>query len=486
MVNEKKNDITHFPHQIAVPVTPVGKMDVVSPFDRSRIATVDLIDSEGVGKALTVAESLYRDRTNWLGADQRIAILSRTANLLAERAEVFAIEAAREGGKPLVDSRIEVARAVDGLRNCAELLRSESGTEVPMGATGASRHRLAFTTREPIGVVVAVSAFNHPLNLIVHQVGPAVAAGCPVVIKPAEDTPLSCFRLVGLLHEAGLPTGWVQALLTDKHESAERLVTDPRVAFFSFIGSSRVGWHLRSRLAPGTRCALEHGGVAPVIVDRGVNLEDVVPLLAKGGFYHAGQVCVSVQRVFVHRDIADVLARQLAAAGKAMQVGDPVLGDTEIGPLIRPRETERVHEWVTEAVDRGAECLSGGTPLSESCYPATVLLNPPIDVRVSQQEIFGPVICVYSYDDVEDAIQEANSLPYAFQAGVFTKDLDFALGVANRLVASAVMINDHSAFRVDWMPFAGLRKSGLGVGGIPYTFREMQLEKMIVLQSKQL
>ena len=486
MATGKEPDITHFPHHLAGPVTPVGKLDVVAPFDGSLIGTVDMVGTEGVDAALTVAASLHRDRSNWLGAEQRIAILRRSADLLAERAEMFAIEAAREGGKPLVDSRVEVARAIDGLRNCAELLRSGSGTEIPMGITGASRHRLAFTTHEPIGVVVAVSAFNHPLNLIVHQVGPAVAAGCPVVVKPAEDTPLSCLRLVALLREAGLPAGWAQALLTDKHESAEQLVTDPRVAFFSFIGSARVGWHLRAKLAPGTRCALEHGGAAPVIVDRGVILDEVVPLLAKGGFYHAGQVCVSVQRVFAHRDIAAALARQLATAGAAMPVGDPVLSDTEIGPLIRPRETERVHEWVTEAVDRGAECLAGGEPLSDSCYPATVLFNPPLDVRVSQQEIFGPVICVYPYDDVATAIQEANSLPFAFQAAVFTKDIDFALGVASRLTASAVMVNDHSAFRVDWMPFAGQRTSGLGVGGIPYTFRDMRQEKLLVFHSSQL
>jgi len=169
-----------------------------------------------------------------------------------------------------------------------------------------------------------------------------------------------------------------------------------------------------------------------------------------------------------------------------MQVGDPLLHDTGIGPLIRPRETERVHEWVTEAVDRGAECLAGGEPLSDRCYPATVLFDPPLDVRVSQQEIFGPVICVYPYDDVAVAIQEANRLPFAFQAAVFTKDIDFALGVASRLTAAAVMVNDHSAFRVDWMPFAGLRKSGLGVGGIPYTFHDMRQEKLLVWHSTQL
>ena len=178
---------------------------------------------------------------------------------MARRAEELAVEAAREGGKPLADSRVEVARAIDGMAICIETLRTEAGEEIPMGVNPASQGRLAFTHREPIGVVVAVSAFNHPLNLIVHQVGPAVAAGCPVIVKPAEDTPLSCMRFIEILREAGLPEGWAQALLTRDHEVAEKLVTDPRTGFFSFIGSARVGWMLRSRLAPGTRCALEQG-----------------------------------------------------------------------------------------------------------------------------------------------------------------------------------------------------------------------------------
>ena len=225
---------------------------------------------------------------------------------------MLAIEAAREGGKPLLDSRVEIERAIDGVNNCIECMRSAAGREIPMGINAASKQRLAMTHREPIGVVVAVSAFNHPVNLIVHQVGPAIAAGCPVIIKPAEDTPLSCFRFVALLRQAGLPEEWCQALVVNDLEVASRLVTDARVGFFSFIGSAAVGWMLRSKLAPGTRCALEHGGAAPVIVAADADLDAALPLIAKGGFYHAGQVCVSVQRVYCHRSIARKLAERLA------------------------------------------------------------------------------------------------------------------------------------------------------------------------------
>ena len=402
------------------------------------------------------------------------------------RFEELAIEAAREGGKPLVDSRIEVTRAIDGVKNCIEVLRTEPGEAIPMNLNPASEGRIALTRKEPIGVVVAVSAFNHPLNLIIHQVGPAVATGCPVIIKPAEDTPLSCFRFVEILREAGLPEEWCQPLVVKDLDVATQLVTDQRVGFFSFIGSARVGWLLRSKLAPGARCALEHGGVAPVIVAADADLEATIPLLAKAGLYHAGQVCVSVQRVFAHESIAQELVEKLSEAAKQYKVGDPTLADTDIGPLIRHGEVDRVEEWVNEAVDAGTQLLTGGKRISDSCYECTILYNPPPEVKVSRNEIFGPVICVYPYKNIDDAIARANSSPFAFQASVFTKDIDTAMRAYNRLDGSAIMINDHTAFRVDWMPFAGLKQSGLAVGGIPYTMRDMQIEKMMVLKSQEL
>ena len=460
-----------------------GEHRVTSPWDLSEIGVVPTIDSNGAQTALATAHAVFRDRSRWLTPQQRIEVLEKTAAIMSERFEQLALEAASEGGKPLLDSRVEVARAIDGVRNSIECLRSESGREIPMNLNAASANRLAFSRKEPIGVVMSVSAFNHPLNLIVHQVAPAIATGCPVIVKPAEDTPLSCFRFVQILREAGLPESHCQAVMTSDLQVASQLVTDPRVAFFSFIGSAKVGWMLRSQLAAGTRCALEHGGAAPVIIAQDADLDDTLPLIAKGGFYHAGQVCVSVQRVFVHSSIAREVADRLSEMAAKMSIGDPTLESSEIGPLIRPREVERVHDWVQEAISEGAECLVGGDRNSATSYQSTVLYAPAQSSKVSQLEIFGPVICVYPYDDIDEAIERANSLDVAFQASVLTRSIDTAMHCYSKLDASAVMVNDHTAYRVDWMPFAGLRQSGLGIGGIPYTIEDMQIEKMMMIRS---
>jgi acyl-CoA reductase-like NAD-dependent aldehyde dehydrogenase len=478
--------IDHFPLMIPEGIPAGRKVKVTAPYDGTLIATVDTAGRAAIETALHNAYSLFKDKDSHLTAGERIEILDKTAAIMAARFDELAIEAAQEGGKPLIDSRVEVARAIDGIKNCIEVLRGNHGTEIPMNKNPASTSRLAVTQLEPIGVVVAVSAFNHPLNLTVHQIGPAIAAGCPVIIKPAEDTPLSCLRLVAILREAGLPDAWCQAMCTENHDVATALITDSRVSFLSFIGSASVGWMLRSKLAPGARCALEHGGVAPVIIEADADLEESLPLLAKGGFYHAGQVCVSVQRVYAQSSIAEKVAQGLADLAEKLKVGDPTLEETDIGPLIRTQEVDRVQQWVNEAVTQGAELICGGNRISASCYAPTVLLNPPDDAYVSQKEIFGPVICVYSYTSMDEALTRANALPYAFQAAVFTQNLDTALYAYKRLDASAVMVNDHTAFRVDWMPFAGLKKSGLGIGGIPHTFREMQIEKMLVIKSKSL
>ncbi len=469
---------------LVVGAAPSSKRLVVTAaFDGEPIAELETATLASVQKALATAYALHKDRQGWLELDQRVAILERTATLMEEQSEALATQAAREGGKPLIDSRVEVARAIDGVKICIEVMRAEAGHVIPMATTAASRQRLAFTRRQPIGVVVAVSAFNHPLNLIVHQVAAAVASGCPVVVKPADDTPLSCYAFVRLLHEAGLPPEWCQALVTDELATAQALVTDPRVAFFTFIGSAKVGWMLRSQLAPGTRCALEHGGAAPVILEDDADWDLALPALTKGGYYHAGQVCVSVQRVFAPAGQATEFAAALAKHAGQLRIGDPVDDDTDVGPLIRPREVERVAAWVNAAVDAGAQRVVGGDPLGPTTYPCTVLLDPPADAKVSREEIFGPVVCVYPYDEVAEAYTSANDLPFSFQAAVFTRDLDKALAAYQHLDASAVMVNDHTAFRVDAMPFAGLRQSGLGTGGIPYTMEDMTVEKLLVVKS---
>lgn len=451
---------------------------VVQAFDRAEIETIAADDAAALEKKLAAAAEAHRDRDAWPKTHQRTVILHRAADLLAAQRDRFALLIAREGGKPLTDALVEVTRAVDGLRNAADELRNFAGREIPMGLTTASEGRWAFTTREPIGVVAAISAFNHPLNLIIHQVAPAVAVGAPVIVKPAPVTPLSCLAFVALLREAGLEERWCQTFITEDNALAEKLVTDARVAFLSFIGSAKVGWYLRSKLAPGARCALEHGGAAPVIVDRSADVERIVEPIVKGGYYHAGQVCVSVQRVFVHADRVEAFVARFAERVEALRVGDPTLASTEVGPLILPREAERVTSWIEES---GTKPLGGGR-ISETTLRPAVLVNPPLDAKVSRLEVFGPVACVYRYDDIDRAIEIANSLPYAFQASVFSSDIGPAMRAAERLDASAVMVNDHTAFRTDWMPFAGRRESGYGTGGIPYSMRDMSHEKMIVIR----
>ena len=459
------------------------RLTVLSPYDGHAISNLTYTTAEEVEQALVTVDRLAHNYDQALSASERIEILEKTATLVEEKTEIYAMQAAEEGGKPLLDSRVELERAVQGIREAARSINQMIGREIPMNINAASKNRLAMTIREPIGPVVAISAFNHPFNLIVHQVIPAIAVGCPVIVKPALTTPLSCLNLIQCLYEAGLPKEWCHVTLCNR-DVAEKIVTDPRIALLSFIGSAKVGWSLRSKVAPGTRCILEHGGAAPVIMESSANVEEALPLLAKGGFYHAGQVCVSVQRVFAHESIAHTVAAGLGELAKTMVVGDPLKEATEVGPLILEREVDRVSQWVDQALSAGGTLQSGGTSITTSCYSPTVILNPPDDAKVSTEEIFGPVINVYTYKDRAEAIQRANQVPFSFQAAVFTKDVDVALDTAKRLNASTVMINDHTAFRVDWMPFAGRKTSGLGVGGIVPTMLEMTEEKMMVFRSQ--
>ncbi|KTC85813.1 aldehyde dehydrogenase family protein [Legionella drozanskii] len=456
-------------------------LQVVQAFDRSLIAEIPSDDAKALEEKLKTAALTLGNRANWLKPHERIAILKRAAQLLTSDQAKFVTLIVQEGGKPYTDAAIEVTRAIDSLNDAAEELRQFAGKEIPMGLTPASEQRWAFTVKEPIGVVAAISAFNHPLNLIVHQIAPAIAVGCPVIIKPAPVTPLSCLELVKLLRQAGLAKGWCQTFITEDNALAEQFATDQRIAFLSFIGSAKIGWHLRSKLAPGARCALEHGGAAPVIVDQSADLSKTIPSLVKGGYYHAGQVCVSVQRIFVHKTIRAQFMDEFVKQVNALHVGDPHSKETEVGPLIHPRETERVSSWIDEAVAGGAKLFGGGR-LSETTLIPAVLLNPPADAKVSQLEIFGPVTCVYEFEDIDEAIEIANALPFSFQASIFSENLTPALRAAEYLNASTVLINDHTAFRTDWMPFAGQKQSGYRTGGIPWTMRDMSQEKMIIFK----
>jgi acyl-CoA reductase-like NAD-dependent aldehyde dehydrogenase len=455
---------------------------VTAAYDESVLAELPLASAEEVERALASAAALFADRSRWLPKFERIAILKRFGALLQENADSLARQAAAEGGKPLTDSIVEITRAINGIDIAVSELMQMRGTEIPMELTASAGHHMAYTLLEPAGVVVALSAFNHPLNLIIHQVVPAVAVGCPVIVKPASATPLSCFSIVKLLHEAGLPTEWATALLCE-NELAATMAADSRIAFVTFIGSARVGWNIRRNLAPGVRSALEHGGAAPVIIEPDADLDAVLPGIVKGGYYHAGQVCVSVQRVYAHTSVMQEVKEKMRALVEKLTVGDPLDAATEVGPLIAPREVDRVAEWVGEAVREGAELLAGGNKVSKTCFEPTLLANPPLDAKVSVEEVFGPVVNLYEYEDYRDAVDAANRLPFTFQASVFTRNIDVALDCVKRLKGTAVMVNEHTAFRVDWMPFGGAEHSGLGMGGIGYSMRDMCAEKLMVIKS---
>ncbi|MBU2915161.1 aldehyde dehydrogenase family protein [Reichenbachiella agariperforans] len=460
----------------------MSTLKVYAPYDQSLIKEIPLKSAAEMQAAIDRAHDLYEDRSQWLAKHERIKILEDIAFLMEERYDEIVFQSAQEGGKPLKDTKVEMDRAINGVKLAIENLGHQGGQEVPMGQTAASVNRMAYTMREPIGVVASVSAFNHPINLFVHQTIPAIAVGSPVIIKPASTTPLSCLMMQDIYDVAGLPAGWCTTMVCDR-EVAEQLVTSPKVNFFSFIGSAKVGWGLRARLAPGTRCALEHGGVAPVIVEPDTDIKSMITGLTKGSFYHAGQVCVSVQRVFVHESIMEEVVNEMDTLARSLKIGDPVSEETEVGPLIKPEEVDRVHEWVTEAKNAGAKVICGGEKISDTCYAPTILLNPPEDIRVSTDEVFGPVVCFYSYSNRDEAIARANSLDYAFQASVYTQHIDVALDTVKKLNATAVMVNDHTAFRVDWMPFGGRDKSGLGIGSIPHSMHDMTREKLMVIKS---
>jgi acyl-CoA reductase-like NAD-dependent aldehyde dehydrogenase len=457
-------------------------LSVTNPSTGQQIATLEADTGEQATRKLELAWRRFKNRSQHLPLHDRIEILERLVALMERDADAFAMTIARDGGKPLSDAQVETSRAIAGVRMAIASASEHRGRVIPLGHQASSAGRLSFTQKYPRGVVLAFSAFNHPLNLIVHQVIPAFAAGCPCVVKPAADTPLACIKFLELMYEAGVPEDYASCVITDDLDVAGQMVRSDKIAFFSFIGSARVGWMLRSQVHPGVRCALEHGGVAPCIVTDTADLDIAVPSITKGGFYHAGQVCVSTQRIYVDKSIEANFLELLRESVSRLRVGDAADPATEVGPLIRPAEADRVDDWVREAVSLGGKVVAGGIRMEGNFYQPTVIHSPPVAAKVSSQEIFGPVVCVYPYDTFDEALNAVNIHPHAFQAAIYTSDINAMYAAYDAFDASAVMVNDHTAFRDDGMPFAGLSASGLGVGGIPYTIEEMQFEKMMVLK----
>jgi acyl-CoA reductase-like NAD-dependent aldehyde dehydrogenase len=455
-------------------------LDVTNPSTGELITTLNCDSQHDIENKLFISSKLYRSYSSGLPKAKRIEVLEQLIKQMQSNQQELAELIASEGGKPLKDALVEVSRATFSVKQAIAYLLTNAPSATSLNNYSEETHYKMQTSSEPIGPVVAVSAFNHPLNLVTHQIISAFAAGCPCIIKPAVETPLSCLKLIEMLENANIPEGWVQAVITDDIQLAEQLVTDPRVAFFSFIGSAKVGWYLRSQLSPGTRCALEHGGVAPAFVDKTADINKAVESLVKGAFYHAGQVCVSTQRIYIERCIFDEFSKKFTDKVKQLKVGDALNADTDVGPLIREQEITRISKWILEAYQMGASVLTGGDRIEGQFFEPTVLTNVPENATINKFEVFGPVCNLIPYDNLPAVIDKINDESFSFHSAIFSNSIDNINFVYQKLQTGCLMINEHTAFRHDAMPFAGLKESGLGVGGMPHSIHHMQIEKMMI------
>jgi len=453
--------------------------EVRSPFDGRVVGRVPVGTEEHLDTA--VAAALARHREGAMPAYQRAEILDRAAVLLAERKEEFARCVSDEAAKPIKTARVEAERVVDTFRFAAAVARTLAGEMVPIDASSAGVGKLAFVQRVPIGVIAAISPFNFPLNLVGHKLAPAIAAGCPVVLKPASATPLTALKLAALLlDECGLPDGWLN-VVTCSGKTANHLVTHDDVAMITFTGSPPVGWGIRAA-APRKRVGLELGNNAPVVIEPDGDWSGAAAKISVAGYSFAGQSCISVQRVFVHSSIHDAFVAELVAKVGALKVGDPAADDTDVSSLINEGETERVHQWVDEAVSQGATLAAGGRLDDDGVLVPTVLTDVVPEMEVCRDEVFGPVVGVQAYDDFDEALRLANDSRYGLQAAVFTSDIGKALAAARTLEFGGVMINEVPTWRADQMPYGGLRDSGNTREGPPYAVKEMTEERLVVIQ----
>jgi glyceraldehyde-3-phosphate dehydrogenase (NADP+) len=415
-------------------------------------------------------------------AFERAAVLMRVSVALKERREQFGRVLASEAGKPIRDALAEVDRASMTFHVAAEEARRIGGEVIPLDLAPHGLGRFALTRRFPIGPVAAISPFNFPLNLTSHKIAPAIAAGNPIVLKPATRTPLSAVMLGEAVQQAGLPQGALSVLPMGR-EIGDKLVTDDRYKLLTFTGSSAVGWGMKRRSGK-KKVILELGGNAGVIVDDSADLDFAVQRIAVGGFAFAGQSCISVQRVFVHERVYDDFAARLVAKVESLKVGDPLDPATDIGPMIEEKEVDRIESWVKEALKGKAQALTGGKRLGPSIYAPTVLADVPLTAKVCAHEVFAPVVGLFKFADFQKAVAAVNHSNYGLQAGVFTRDLPHAISAFEGLEVGGVMVNDVPTWRIDHMPYGGVKDSGLGREGPRYTIEEMTELKLLVINQQ--
>jgi acyl-CoA reductase-like NAD-dependent aldehyde dehydrogenase len=454
--------------------------EVKSPYDGTIVGRVAEGDAALVDRAAKAAQEAFESAD--FPQHERAAVLDRAAELVGERVEDLALTIAAEAGKPLKTARVEAARTVDTLTFSATEARKLTGGTVPMEASPAGTGKLGVMLRVPYGVVGAISPFNFPLNLVAHKLGPAIAAGNAIVLKPAGQTPISALKLAEILVEAGLPEGWLSVIPGPGREVGNAIVEHELTRALTFTGSAEVGWGIRSRV-PHKKVNLELGSNAPLIVHADGDWETAADKAKLHAFSHAGQSCISIQRVLVHEDVADAFTERFVANAEALRVGDPLDPETDVGPLISPGDRDRVKEWVDEAVAAGAELLTGGELVDEGrCLAPTLLGSPPREAKVWCEEVFGPVATIDRYSDFGEALRMANDSKFGLQAGVFTRDVGRGLEAANTLEFGGVLINEVPTFRADQMPYGGVKDSGNTREGPAFAVQELTEERFVTLQ----
>jgi acyl-CoA reductase-like NAD-dependent aldehyde dehydrogenase len=454
--------------------------EVKSPYDGSVVGRVAQADEALAQRAIEAAHDAFENAD--FPQHRRAAVLERAAEIVAERRDELAATIAAEAGKPIKTATVEAERCVSTLEFSAVEARKLTGGTVPMDAAPAGAGKLGVMLRVPYGVVGAISPFNFPLNLVAHKLGPAIAAGNAIVLKPAGQTPISALKLAEILVEADLPENWLSVVPGPGSKVGNAIVEHPLTRALTFTGSAPVGWGIRSKV-PHKKVNLELGSNAPLIVAEDGDWETAADKAQIHAFSHAGQSCISIQRILVHEDVADQFTERLVANVGKLTVGDPLDENTDVGPLITPGDRDRVKQWVDEAVQSGAELLVGGELVDEGrCLAPTLLKAPPKDAKVWCEEIFGPVATIDTFADFDEALQSANDSKFGLQAGVFTRDIGRGLQAGRTLEFGGVLINEVPTFRTDQQPYGGVKDSGNTREGPAYAVYELTEERFITLQ----
>jgi acyl-CoA reductase-like NAD-dependent aldehyde dehydrogenase len=460
------------------PEQPNTDLEVTDKFSGETATRTALADAATIDRAIAAAVKAAKPMAR-MAAYERRAVLEHCVGRFKERAEELAQMLRIEAGKPIKDSRGEVTRLIDTFRIAADESVRPSGEMLEPEIGERTRGYRGWTKRMPIGPCSFISPFNFPLNLAAHKIAPAIAAGCPFVLKPASKTPLGALVIGEILAETNLPEG-AFSILPCSRDGADLFTTDERLKLLSFTGSPEVGWKLKSK-AGKKKVVLELGGNAACVIDAGADLEDAIDRLITGSFYQSGQSCISVQRILVHESLAAEFEEKFTAATRELKSGDPADEDVFIGPMIDVSEAERLEEWIVEAVDAGAEILCGGTR-EGALLEATVLKNVPRDAKLCAEEAFGPVAVIDTFSDFDDALRRVNDSAYGIHAGIFTPSLDHAMRAWDELAVGGVLINEIPSWRVDNMPYGGVKDSGLGREGIRYAMDDMTEIRALVIR----